>query len=232
MAEVEGLSEWVDADLDELAAEHHRVLAVEVFPFASVFLSERALLGGPESARAAAAFERVGFEAPEVPDALGPLIQLAAADPVGDAVLQPWAGAALVAIERQGGVYGAVAALVLELMGDRLAGAPVTREGPLRDDAGLRDVARWLCRPHASGWFISRGEIAEIAKDSGFPCGFSSREKMLETWLHTAVEHRGLAAASDVLRGRMASWNARTAELSLGHWCAPVDWLDWEGAAL
>ena len=147
-------------------------------------------------------------------------------------MLQPWAGAALVAIERQGGVYGAVAALVLELMGDRLAGAPVTREGPLRDDAGLRDVARWLCRPQSSGWFISRGEIAEIAKDSGFPCGFSSREKMLETWLHTAVEHRGLAAASDVLRGRMASWNARTGELGLGHWCAPLDWLDWEGAAL
>ena len=232
MAEVETLAEWASWDLDDLAAEHHRVLSVEVFPVASVFLSERALLGGREAARAAATFERVGFEAPEVPDALGPMVQLAAADPVGGSLLQPWGGAALVAIERQGSVYGAVASLVLEILGERLSGKPVERPGPLRDEAGLRDVARWLCRPQASGWFISRGEIAELARESGFPCGFSSREKMLETWFHTAVEHRGLAEASEVLRGRMTSWNDRSRSLGLLHWIAPVSWLDWDGAAL
>jgi hypothetical protein len=50
-----------DLSVDELAAEHHRVLGFEVFPYASVFLSEDGQLGGQITHEVTERYAAAGF---------------------------------------------------------------------------------------------------------------------------------------------------------------------------
>ncbi len=130
-------------DADEAAARHHRVLERQVFPFASVFLSEEGLLGGDMSEAARDLGARAGFVAKDhEPDHISEQLALLAglsgaeadalADGQTDALarirslqremlggqLCRWLPALVVALRPVDPLYAMAAELVLEVAAD------------------------------------------------------------------------------------------------------------------
>ena len=220
---------------DELAAEHHRVMDREVFPYESVFRSDDALMGGLHREALVPWYARIGLPVPPEPDHLGSEIILYAAfieaeeeglDPsirtrFAAAHLATWAPAALFAIRKQGGpLMPAVCDLALELLSDVLESSAVPEdllEDPLASNkTGLGDLATALLRPSNSGWFLSRGDIQALSSASDHPCGFGARKQMLHNWLVTAVQHEQVDQAMDAVDGLLAEWNAHANLLNAG----------------
>ncbi|MCB9763433.1 MAG: molecular chaperone TorD family protein [Alphaproteobacteria bacterium] len=151
---VEALAPFVPGDPEVAAAEHHRALSMEVFPFASVFLGARATLGGAHADAAREAMAQAGFDPAPLgvePDHLGALLAALAflcgaeadawrdgrpdiakrvrahAAALIDGQLLPWLPALIIALEdARAPLYATAAGLALEL----IAGM---REGPLPD---------------------------------------------------------------------------------------------------
>ncbi len=173
---------WDARDPDHLAAEHHRVLSLEVFPWESVFRGDDARMGGPVEGAVAAAWARAGLSsgrADVAPDHLGmELAHLAwlcaaerdalrdghpqAADRVralarsflSEHVLA-WLPAALAAILQSESVpYAAVARLVAELVAHHAAELDAAPEAPPAVDPGaLLDDPRTRLKDVA-GWLL------------------------------------------------------------------------------
>ncbi len=94
-------------DLDSLAADHHRLLSMEVFPYAGVYLDPEASSGGPAAAGILDACRSAGFQpdtATVLPDHLGLCLMLlsflagAEADALEDDLPQAAARAASLAM--------------------------------------------------------------------------------------------------------------------------------------
>ena len=204
---VEALAPLVPETCDDTAlAEHHRVLSVEVQPFASAFLEPDRCLGGEVTRRLA---DRVAIEGD--PDALWTQLRWLAllcgaeADALRDGVevdvglqaflaeeLLPWLPALCWALPE--GLYRAGAALLLELAeahGDR----PVeVRLAPVEDlvaepSTGLRQIADYLATPARCGAWLAPWRLRRI---SDLPRGFGGRARLLENLLQGAVHHGAL----------------------------------------
>ena len=215
---------------DEVAAEHQRVMGTEVLPYASVYASDEALMGGEWAARASAAFRDAGFEPPDPPDAVGALIGLYAglaehhpkrAAAMAHQLLTPVVAPVLCAtIEEGGPLYPEVARLAAQLLDVHLAEKPIELGADLLDDpkTGLRDIVdHWLIPAH-SGVFLSRGAILRLAEASGHPCGFGARKQMLHAWLITAREHQQLPEALQHLDEVLLRWQRRYRTWHASHW--------------
>ncbi len=64
---------------------------------------------------------------------------------------------------------------------------------------GLREIARYLTTPVWTGLFLSRGDIARLARKKQLPRGFGSREMLLENLLRSAVRYDALEELLDNL---------------------------------
>ena len=81
--------------------------------------------------------------------------------------------------------------------GDRL---PACSQ-PLDDPAtGLQEIAAFLAAPVCSGIYLSREDIAALARGAGLPRGFGDRRLMLTNLLRAAGEFDSVAAVAAALR--------------------------------
>ena len=138
--------------------------------------------------------------------------------------------------------YAALGALVAATVLDQrlaLGGAPQlpplpAPPDPLADEsARLRDIAAYLLAPLSSGVYLSRDDIAGLARALQLPRGFGNREQMLLNLLRSAAQYDQADALLTVLTALFADRRAYYAAQAAA-WPAlrPV-WQPWEtrGAA-
>jgi TorA maturation chaperone TorD len=78
---------------------------------------------------------------------------------------------------------------------------------PLDDPAtGLQEIAAYLATPACTGVYLSRDDIAALARSAGLPRGFGDRRQMLTNLLRAAAEFDGVAAVAAALRGVVADF--------------------------
>jgi hypothetical protein len=230
----EALPDPFDADL--AAAEHHRLLGLQVPPYAGVFLDDEGQIGGAPAALVLALHGRAGLPAPlagEEADHVGHALTLLArlsgrpeleAETL-DRALLPWLPWLVEVVERHGGPFHrTVAALTLELALDHRRGLvlppaldpPLAHGGPdpvHEPSAGLRDVAAFLVAPARSGLYIARDDVRRMAAADRLPTGFGGRADALETLLRAAAEYGALQGVVDGLAALMQAGAERCAAL-------------------
>jgi TorA maturation chaperone TorD len=234
-----GISDLGDAlpspfDADEVAAEHHRLFALQVPPWAGVLEDPEGRIGGEAAARVRDLYRRAGLELDErseEADHLSHTLDLLAdvgarpalAREILDRALLPWLPWLAEAIERHGGPFHRMlAGLTLELALDHraeLGGAPAAPstpsiEDPLADPrAGLARVARFLVTPARSGLYLARDDVRALGAGGSLPTGFGGRADELETLLRAAAELGGFERVIDGLAALVDAGRAACAAL-------------------
>jgi hypothetical protein len=99
---------------------------------------------------------------------------------------------------------------------------------PLLDDnsSSLRDIARYLTTPSATGALLTRDDIAALGRQLGVPRGFGSRTDMLESLLRNAAEYGSseelLKRTSQLFSDKDSALGNLTARFELfAAWVAP-----------
>jgi TorA maturation chaperone TorD len=234
-----------EAELDELAAEHHTLFHLESTPYAAEFT------GATEAVHDA--FRMGGF-VPRLDDVradhlgvlLGHLSFLVGAEadaledgnataasrveelisPFIDLHLLSWLPCYLAsALDRPTTLWTSVLQMAYDVLTEHRADLSESGEsvGPRSDtldlDApktSLRDVAEFLSQPGRCGVYISRDDITAVARGAGAPRGFGSRRMMLENLLQSAAEYEQSNHAFRALRQLVASRGASMLELAGG----------------
>jgi putative dimethyl sulfoxide reductase chaperone len=235
------------ASLRELRAVYARLFLIDVPPYASVYLDVPPVIGGATSVEwerflAAQGQPLLSLERAAAPDHAGLLLRaLAAAERAGASgsagrvLRQTLQGLpqALTAIGRNdaAGFYMRVADLAAHALQACAAAAVWEPSGitadalPEPEDDSLREVARWLCTPALSGWFLSRHALRQLARPFGVAIGFVDREGMLEQVFEaSALDHR----TGELLDALLAEWHGWQAALltwrrELGAWAGALD---------
>lgn len=225
------------AGADDLRAEHQRVLGQGVFAFESVFRSPQGLRGGDHAHASAWAYATAGMAPTDDLDALGEQTRLMghllecdpeAADAFFSKHLGMWAPAALVAIERQGSpLYASLAELLKEIFTPRMTEVQ-ERWVPVEDwldqpKTGIKDIVAHMLIPDRSGWFLSRSDLIRWSTEVGIPCGFGSRQQMLQGLFMGAVEHREVPQWLDYVGQECARWGERYLAFGATGWAERVD---------
>jgi TorA maturation chaperone TorD len=116
--------------------------------------------------------------------------------------------------------YSALAGLTLELaLAHRSALGPGETHEPasflpplpdlLDDDkTGLKEIAGYLLTPAYSGLYLSRDDVARLARRHGLPRGFGTRRQTLVNLLHAAADYAALDPLLADLRGLVDDWRA------------------------
>ncbi len=201
-------------DAEALRSEYVAAFDLSVPPYASAFLEANRCVGGPVTAMLA---DRMQIGASTGPAACHLGVQLeyvARRLEVGDAQeagafvrdgILVWLPAfAVVMAEQPVPFWRAVVSQALDLAADhagRTAASlqslrPAEVAAPLREAAGLGDIATWLATPAAVGTFISDADIVTIGRAISLPRGFGSRPERIETLLRSAADYGCVAKAT------------------------------------
>jgi TorA maturation chaperone TorD len=218
-----------EIDLEHAAADHFDLFQMEVPPFASVFLEPEVRLGGDVASAVARMYEVAGFQgegsegADHVATELTHLSTLCAADAwdsQGRFLLDhvTWWLPALIFSVRRGGYpfYQTLADVTLELVHDHAASfageshfrLPEPPEVLERTSTSLKTIAEYLTTPVFSGLYLSRSEIAALARHSRIPRGFGSRSQTLANLLRSASEYDSLPDVLAALDKLVSEWEA------------------------
>ncbi len=250
-----------DPDPAALAAEHHELFALQVFPYAGVYVDPGRLTGGGAADAALAAYHDVGF---------APDLSAASADHLGaqlgflaflgrataeqgadlraqeraflDALLSwlpPFVSAAA-ALPRS--LWTQLTELILELAADHrraLGGEPSptplpAAPDPLADaEAGVRRLVDYLITPAHSGVLLSRWELGRVGRRQSLPRGFGSREQTLGNLLRNAGEYDCIPDIARDLGAAVAAHLDRYHTFAADPLLAPfvAPWLDRAAAA-
>jgi TorA maturation chaperone TorD len=152
-----------------------------------------------------------------------------------------WLPCFAAALQRQPALfYAALADVTLALVTAHRAALPAPA-APLVDRlpacsqpldepaAGLREIAGFLATPVCTGIYLSRDDIAALARAAGLPRGFGDRRQMLTNLLRAAAEFDSIAPVVAGLRAIVAGFDAAYARFAAGgDPCAAVAdaWLD------
>lgn len=81
---------------------------------------------------------------------------------------------------------------------------------PLLEDryTGLSQIARYLTTPPYSGVFLSRDDVADLARRQQLPRGFGSRHQMLTNLMRSAVQYDAFPNLLQLLHERVAGWES------------------------
>lgn len=221
-----------DEGLEQLATQLHATFELGVFPYAGVFLHADARAGAcadlVRDFHARAGFSPRPVNAELAPDHLGvqlafmSFVSRARADghlgPLAefiDACVLAYLPTLVLAARELGADAGnpwvSMLGELLELVAAQRASLPGARAAPrlcpaerlLADErTGLREIAAYLLTPARSGVFLTRADIAALARSRALVRGFGSRLTMLDNLLRAAVEYGeldGLRAGLDEL---------------------------------
>ncbi len=225
-----------------LRAEYARLILLEAPPYASLFLEAPPVIGGEtarhwETALAASGIPALPLERASSSDHAGLCLRaLAYAERRGApgpilAEALRWLPQYLTALERAdpGGFYGRVAQLAAYALGEsaRQAAAPVAEpagaeppEIPPPEDDRLRTLARWLCAPLWSGWYLTPGALRALARSLGSAPGRTDRAALLEQVFEASGLDNRTGELLDALLATLSEWDAAAREWGdqLGAW--------------
>jgi TorA maturation chaperone TorD len=152
-----------------------------------------------------------------------------------------WVPAFVHAVRRQGAVdYADLGDVLIQLFlmttaaADEVAPAnegrfsswpePGEKPPPTQDnDAGIREVANYLCTHSLTGFYLGREVVGRVSKDLGAPRGFGSAGLMLGNLLRSAAHFEALSglvqALIDEAESYRAMWQSRArTSPTLAHW--------------
>ncbi len=235
LAKIPSLAAMLPADPDaaSLAADHHELFGLQVFPYAGVYLDPRRLTGGAAADAALAAYRDGGFS---------PDLSSASADHLGAELgflahlshATAETGAELSALERgfldqvltwlppfvsaaaahPRSLWTQLAELVMELCSahrSELGGVPAPPSlppapDPLADsETGVRRLVDFLVTPVHSGVLLSRSELSRVGRRQSLPRGFGSRELTLANLLRNAGEYDCIPEVARDLRATVTA---------------------------
>lgn len=222
-------------DAEEAAAEHHRLFALQVPPYAGVFQDPEGRIGGAPATVVRGLYARAGLEVDErseeadhIAHALTLLAELGerpklAAEAL-DRALLGWLPWLVETVERHGSPFHRVLAeLTLDLAVDHRAELPALPpppasteplDDPLADErAGLARIAEWLVTPARSGLYLAREDMRRLAAGEALPTGFGGRADSLETLLRAGAELGGLERVLEGLGALVERGRAHCAAL-------------------
>ena len=242
-----------DADLDRLAAAHHRLLSMEIHPYASLFLTEDPA-GCIDPIRDAARAAGFHIDAASArPDHLGIGLLLlsflsgATADALADnktditaqtealaqsflsSWLIPWLAPLRAAVSaHDDGLWASVIATAAALAEDHWDGSgslTLPESAPLLEASrtDLRAIATFLLTPCRCGVYLSRADIGGLARGVSVPRGFGSRQQELTNLLRTSAEYGELGALMHRLDGLMARRSEEMTSAFAGVWQARIE---------
>ncbi len=210
---------------EESAALHQATFGFNILPFAGVYLSPDARVGGSVTDRLLSLFKTLGTphdprgESPEHLGVLLPLIgelqgraqtreSQAALDQLIDACLLAWLPPFCLALQQTKHPYFATLGQMIWQEAIRLLGGrepdstqAVASETDLLNNpqTGLRQIAVFLATPSRCGCLLSLRAITTISRQTGTPRGFGGRQQMLETLLFSAADQDRLPRLIDGL---------------------------------
>ncbi|MCB8942676.1 MAG: molecular chaperone TorD family protein [Ardenticatenaceae bacterium] len=206
-------------DSDIAAAHYQSIFGFNLFPFQSIFLDSTGLVGGREANRIQKFYGKVGFEgeADAEPDHISQLLfcmgvlckdesqkaRQQQAELLGQHVLR-WLLPFTCALKQQKRpFYTALADVLLAFIADHahdlaaeLAGQrPFTLPSPpdilANKKNGWKEIAGFLLTPAATGIYLGRDAIGDLARQLKLPRGFGERQQMLVNLLQSAIVYDG-----------------------------------------
>ncbi len=195
---------------DEFAADHYQLFGLEVFPYASVYLSDDAQMGGDTVGLVADSYRAEGWYPKLQPDHFAAelrfLVHLLDQDktlPGGEFLsrhLLPWVLVFSLALERQRHPF--FSALAQDLQ-SRLAQLvqqlePEPYQAILHpfalslledEEVGLKDIALVFLTPASAGFYLSRADQMDLSVKIGVPAGFGTRSQILPNLFRSAAEY-------------------------------------------
>jgi len=228
---------------DEWSADHYQLFGLEVFPFAAVYFSDIAQMGGSAVNGVLDAYKATEWDGGSQPDHLAQELkyldhlvvsgkQDQAAQFLGEQLL-PWAPIFLIALKNQHHPFFTAVAQEIE---DHLRGLiaklkpqpfvanlyPVEVSFLDDEDTGLKDIARMLLIPASSGFYLSRADQMELAQSIGAPAGFGTRSQILPSLFKSAVDFDKFPALLAALQEVISGWQDNYASRSeFGPWLTP-----------
>jgi TorA maturation chaperone TorD len=218
---------------EESAADHYHLFGMNVFPYASAFLDDSRMLGGPVAEEALGFYLQGGFRpatTSESPDHLGHELAFTAhllGEGQDDLLarflhrhLLAWLLPLVQAVRQQGdGFYTALAELSLSLVVGCLEGSAPPGKAPfnppippdsLLDDpeTRLKDIAGYLLTPAYAGIFLSRDRITALGRQVSLPRGFGDRAQILSNLFHAGADYGVLEGTFGLLREEVRDWIA------------------------
>jgi putative dimethyl sulfoxide reductase chaperone len=234
-----------EAAIRALRAEYARLILLEAPPYASLFLEAPPVIGG-ESARhwettlAASGIPALPLERASASDHAGLYLRaLASAErrgapaPILTEALR-WLPQYLTTLERADpdGFYGRVAQLAAYALSESARHAAPTIEPavatppdiPPPEDDRLRTLARWLCTPLWSGWYLTPGALRALARALGSAPGRTDRAALLEQVFEASGLDNRAPELLDALLATLDAWDASAHAWSeqLGAWSATL----------
>jgi TorA maturation chaperone TorD len=236
-----------EQSLRELRATYAQLFLIELPPYASLYLEAPPVVGGESSLHwerflAAQGQPLASLERAAATDHAGLFLRaLAAAERTGNTAAMisealRWLPQFFTAVQRSEGerFYGRAAALATLAVQESArivpyAGQPLPIEGPPAPaDDSLREMARWLCTPAWSGWFLSKSRLRQLAAAFGVALGIVEREQMLEQVFEASALDGRTGELLDALLAEHQHWTAALQEWqqALGAWKHPLE--GWE----
>lgn len=216
--------------LQDARVEFVRLLTLSVYPYASVFLEDEAVLNGESTEQVERMFGRIGFELKRewvvaAPDALGAELaclgwlfergdERGALEFLRDFIL-PWAPVCCLALERAAHLpfyrmLAQVTRMVLLGEGERLdrIDAPALQwtQSEL-EERDLHWVIDHLVSPARSGIFLGKEDLSEIAGQIDVPIGFGDRRLMLSSLLGGAGSQERIPQTLENLQRIVRQWS-------------------------
>lgn len=234
-----------EAGTRALRAEYARLILLEAPPYASLFLEAPPVIGGEtahhwETTLAASGIPTPPLERASSLDHAGLYLRaLACAERVGApapilAEALRWLPHYLTALERDDpdGFYGRIARLAAYALSEsarhaamNIGPAGVTPpEIPPPEDDRLRTLARWLCTPLWSGWYLTPGSLRSLARALGSAPSRTDRAALLEQVFEASGLDERTAELLDALLATLDAWDvaARDWGNQLGAWGAAL----------
>ena len=82
------------------------------------------------------------------------------------------------------------------------------------DKTGLKDIAKYFITPIYSGIYLSRDDIAELARQLDLPRGFGDRQQLLTNLMRTAVQYDLFPQVLDLLETAVTQWQTNYTNLA------------------
>lgn len=217
------------SNLHNLRVEFTRLFMLNVYPYASFFLDAQAALYTETTARIQTAYEHANFQLDSAlpiaaPDHFGVellfmahLLETQRTDDANrflcDEIL-PWAGIFLCAVKKNAreAFYQTIATQTHEwLIRDLELHAPqaifhFSLPSTLDEEDGLETVVVRLISPARSGIFLSKADIARLARLVKLPISFGDRALMLKSLFRAAGEYSQVRDLLHALQAETHTW--------------------------
>jgi len=212
--------------LDEWAADHYQVFGMEVFPFASVFLTAEAQMGGAPLEWAAEFYRRSGWYPKTQPDQACAMVRFldqeipkdreAAGEFLSAQVLTwlPVFGLALMQLQHPffsplGKRLNEVLATCVRELQPSPFEIPLQHLTPefLADpEQGLKEIAHRMLAPALCGVYFSRVDQLQIAHALELPVSFATRSQIMPSLWYASVDYHKQGELVQALSHFVEGW--------------------------